>query len=187
VHDFSATSLLDEHPKNVRHIFRTLRLLGDYQLHGVIIRRVVKKKGYQKPPQFAEILQAYEIECKENHYSLRGMRTRLQRLFFFVDYLNLRNVQDVNEIDAVMISDYLKTICHNHEKSMASILTTLRVFLKFLYVNGYMIDDQSINVPSSTKYQYPKIPSTWKKEDVVSLLQAVDRANPLGNVIMPFC
>lgn len=173
-------SLTEVQPPGVKQAFRSLRLLGDYQLHGVIIRRIKKRTDYHKPPQFFEVLDAYEVECKENYYSLRGMRTRLQRLFFFVDYLNLRNVQDVNEINAEMISDYLKTVCHNHEKSMASILTTLRVFLKFLYVNSYMIVDQSVNVPSSNKYYYPKMPSTWKKEDVVSLLQAVDRANPVG-------
>ena len=173
-------SLIETQPPKVKQAFRSLRMLGDYQLHGVIIRRIKKRNGYHKPLQFVEILDAYEAECKENHYSLRGMRTRLQRLFFFVDYLNLRNVQDINKIDAKMISDYLKTVCHNHEKSMAAILTTLRVFLKFLYVNSYMSVDQSVNVPSSNKYYYPKIPSTWKKEDVVSLLHAVDRTNPVG-------
>lgn len=173
-------SLTEKQPSGVKQAFRSLRMLGDYQLHGVIIRRIKKRKGYHKPPQFIEVLDAYEAECKENYYSLRGMRTRLQRLFFFVDYMNLRNVQNVNEINAEIISDYLKTVCHNHEKSMASILTTLRVFLKFLYVNSYMIVDQSVNVPSSNKYYYPKIPSTWKKEDVVSLLKAVDRSNPVG-------
>ncbi|MGV8149969.1 MAG: site-specific integrase [Alkaliphilus sp.] len=174
------TSLTEKQPSGVKQAFRSLRMLGDYQLHGVIIRRIKKRKGYHKPPQFVEVLDAYEAECKENYYSLRGMRTRLQRLFFFVDYMNLRNVQNANEINAEIISDYLKTVCHNHEKSMASILTTLRVFLKFLYVNSYMIVDQSVNVPSSNKYYYPKIPSTWKKEDVVSLLKAVDRSNPVG-------
>ena len=70
-------------------------MLGDYELHGVIIRRIVKKKGYVKPPQFETILNAYEKECKDNEYSAKGMRTRTQRLFFFIDYFKRRS--DLND------------------------------------------------------------------------------------------
>ena len=79
---------LETFPPKAKQVIRSIRLLGDYQLHGVIIRRIVKRKGYVKPPQFEEALTAYEKECENNEYSRRGMRTRLQRLFFFVDYLS---------------------------------------------------------------------------------------------------
>ena len=36
-----------------------------------------------KPPQFEKELLAYERECEKNDYSKRGLRTRLERLFFF--------------------------------------------------------------------------------------------------------
>src|SRR5690348_316784 len=120
---------LEAFPQEARHAIRAIRLLGDYQLHGVIIRRIFKRKGYVKPPQFEEVLTAYEKKCENNGYSLRGMRTRLQPLFFFVDYLSLRRVMDVGEITPEMISDYVISISPKHEKSIASILTTLRVFL----------------------------------------------------------
>lgn len=167
-------------PKNARHAMRHIRLLGDYQLHGVIIRRIVKKKGYSKPPQFEKVLSDYEKECEINQYSKRGMRTRLQRLYFFIDYLNLRNIMDVNDITPEIISDYVKTICHHHEKSMALILTTLRVFLRFLYTNGLTSTDLSSSVPKYTKYWYPAIPDIWKPEDVKKLLESIDRGNPIG-------
>ena len=69
-------------PKSYRGSIRRIRILGDYQLHGVIIRRIVKKPGYAKPPQFKKELTAYERECENNDYSKRGLRTRMQRLFF---------------------------------------------------------------------------------------------------------
>jgi site-specific recombinase XerD len=63
---------------------------------------------------------------------------------------------------------------------MASILTTLRVFLRFLYLNEYTKTDQSLNVPKYTRYYYPKVPSVWKKDDVIKLLKSIDRGNPTG-------
>ena len=119
---------MEAFPPKAKEAIRSIRLLGDFQLHGVIIRRIVKRKGYVKPPQFQEVLTAYEEECETNEYSLRGMRTRLQRLFFFVDYLSMRKVMSVKEITPEIISNYVVSIVPNHEKSIAAIMTTLGVF-----------------------------------------------------------
>lgn len=171
---------LESFPPKARQAIRSVRLLGDYQLHGVVIRRIKKRKGYVKPPQFETVLTAYEKECKSNDYSLRGMRTRLQRLFFFVDYLSLRRVADVSEITPEIISDYVISIYPNHEKSIAAILTTLRVFLRFLHLNGYIKQDLSTTVPKQNKYYYPPVPSTWEPDEVRRMLDAIDRGSPLG-------
>jgi site-specific recombinase XerD len=171
---------LESFPSKATQAIRSIRLLGDYQLHGVVIRRIVKRKGYVKPPQFEEMLTAYEKECENNQYSIRGMRSRLQRLFFFVDYLSLRKVMNIAEITPEIISDYVISICPKHEKSMAAILTTLRVFLRFLYLNGYTDKDLSLSVPKQNKYRYPAVPSTWDPAEVKRMLDAIDRANPRG-------
>lgn len=171
---------MEAFPPKAKEAIRSIRLLGDFQLHGVIIRRIVKRKGYVKPPQFQEVLTAYEKECENNGYSLRGMRTRLQRLFFFVDYLSLRKLMDVKEITPEVISDYVVSIVPNHEKSIAAILTTLRMFLKFLYLNEYTETDLSLSVPKQSKYYYPAIPSTWEADDVKHMLSAIDRGSPVG-------
>lgn len=167
-------------PKGLKGPIRRIRVLGDYQLHGVIIRRIVKKPGYVKPPQFETELTAYEKECENNEYSKRGLRTRMQRLFFFIDYLDNRKVQKSNDITPKIISDYVKTIYKYHEKSIASILTTLRVYLRFLYFNEYTDEDLSIKVPKQNKYYYPPVPSVWNKEDVIRMLESIDRGNPTG-------
>ncbi len=167
-------------PPKARQAIRSIRLLGDYQLHGVVIRRIIKRKGYVKPPQFEEVLTAYEKECENNEYSLRGMRTRLQRLFFFIDYLSLRRVMDICEITPEIISEYVISVCPNHEKSIAAILTTLRVFLRFLYLHGYIEKDLSLSVPKQNKYSYPAVPSTWEPDEVKHMLDAIDRGSPLG-------
>jgi integrase/recombinase XerD len=167
-------------PRIYRHPIRCIRILGDYQLHGVIIRRIVKKPGYIKPPQFEKELTSYERECENNDYSKKGLRTRMQRLFFFIDYLDARKIQDVNSITPELISDYVKTIYRHHEKSISSILTTLRMFLRFLYLNQYTDDDLSLKVPKQSKYYYPAVPSVWNKEEVVRMLESIDRGNPTG-------
>ncbi|QGU00312.1 Integrase/recombinase, RitA [Candidatus Syntrophocurvum alkaliphilum] len=167
-------------PKSFKNSIRRIRVLGDYQLHGVVIRRIVKKPGYVNPPQFEKELLAYQKYCEDNDYAKRGLRTRMQRLFFFIDYLDGRNIQNVNDITPEIISHYVKTIYRHHEKSISSILTTLRVFLRFLYLNKFTNDNLSVSVPKQKKYQYPAIPSVWKQEDVKQMLETIDRGNPTG-------
>jgi site-specific recombinase XerD len=167
-------------PRQLKDPIRKIRILGDYQLHGIILRRIVKKPGYVKPPQFKKELVAYEKECEIKDYSKRGLRTRMQRLFFFIDYLNNRKISNVNEITPLILSDYVKTIIHHHEKSISAILTTLRVFLNFLYINKFTNEDLSEKVPRQNKYYYPRVPSVWIKEDVIRMLGSIDRGNPTG-------
>ena len=104
----------------------------------------------------------------------------MQRLFFFIDYLNNRGLQNVNSITPQIISDYVKAIYWHHEKSISSILTALRVFLRFLYLNQYIDEDLSLKVPRQKKYYYPPVPSVWNKEDVIRMLESIDRGNPTG-------
>ncbi len=104
----------------------------------------------------------------------------MQRLFFFIDYLNNRGLQNVNSITPQIISDYVKAIYWHHEKSISSILTALRVFLRFLYLNQYIDEDLSLKVPHQKKYYYPPVPSVWNKEDVIRMLESIDRGNPTG-------
>jgi len=179
-HDFNINVHRGPMSAAIRGPVRRIRILGDYQLHGVIIRRVIKKPAYVKPPQFEHILFAYDAECERNNYSKRGMRTKMQRLYFFIDYITSRKLQDVKDITPVILSDYVKTIFRYHEKSISAILTTLRTFLKFLYLNEYIEKDLSLDVPKPKKHYYPPIPSIWKTEDVKKMLESVDRGSPIG-------
>lgn len=167
-------------PRRLLEPVRRIRTLGDYQLHGVIVRRVVKKPAYEKPPQFERVLSQYEVEFEKNNYSKRGLRTRIQRLYFFIDYIALKKLQNFNEITPGIISDYVKTIYRYHEKSISAILSALRTFLRFLYLNTYTEKDLSLDVPKAKKVYHQAIPSVWKTEDVTKLIGSVDRGNPCG-------
>jgi len=95
-------------PVHLKYFIRGIRILGDYQLHGVILRRIVKKPKYIKPPQFEKVLSAYEIEWQRRDFSKRGLRTRRDRLFFFINFLDDKGIQDVLQITPGLLSDYIK-------------------------------------------------------------------------------
>jgi site-specific recombinase XerD len=157
-----------------------MRVLGDYQLHGTILRRRTTKARYARTPQFEEALNAYYKECMRRNYSQQGMRTRVYRTKLFIDYLDDHSITSLSLLTVHHLSDYIKTVAGYHQKSISAILTTLRSFLSFLYLKGYHDRDLSGDVPKLKLPRHPKIPSTLKSEDVKLLLESVDRGNPTG-------
>ena len=74
--------------RSFRNEVRCIRVLGDYQLHGAILRRRTTRTPYTGTPEFAEALKAYYNECGKRNYSHQGMRGRRYRTELFLDYLD---------------------------------------------------------------------------------------------------
>lgn len=166
--------------RSFRSKARFIRVLGDYQLHASILRRRTTRVPYERTPQFAEALKEYYKECVQRNYSQQGMRGRIYRTELFIDYLDDRGITSLSSLAGHHLSDYTRTVAGYHKKSISAVLTTLRSFLTFLYLKGYHEKDLSGDVPKLKLPHYPKIPSTFRPEDVKRLLEAVDRGNSNG-------
>lgn len=166
--------------RSFRNETRFIRVLGDYQLHGAILRRRATKTPYQRTPQFTEALNAYYKECGRRNYSYQGMRGRIYRTELFINYLDDHGIASLSSLTGGCVSDYIRTVAGYHRKSISAVLTALRSFLTFLYIAGYHEKNLSDEVPRLRQPHCPKIPSTWRPEDVRRLLASVDRGNPNG-------
>ena len=118
--------------RTFRNQARCIRVLGDYQLHGAILRRRTTKIPHERTPQFAEALKDYYNECGQRNYSAQGMRTRIYRIELFIDYLDDHDIASLSLLTSHHLSGYIRTVAGYHKKSISAILTTLRSFLKFL-------------------------------------------------------
>jgi len=166
-------------PPRFRPALRHLRCLGDYQLHGTLLRRRPQKTPYESPAAFRAVLEAFARECDRRGYSPLAARTRWNRLRAFVDHLTTLGIAP-EEIRAQHLSNYTATLIGYHPKTVAAILTTIRTFLRFLYQAGYHAQDLSGAVPRLRSGHYERLPSIWPADAVRRLLAAVDRGNPTG-------
>lgn len=165
-------------PRNIREPVRCIRTLTEYQEFGRISRRVCKKKEIEYP-FYNEIMKDYKAECDLRCYSPSGMRTRMYRLSLFVDFLQRTDVTP-NAITSAHLSQFTTTLMGRHAKSIASIHTTIRSFLQFLYLKGFHEKDLSSDVLHFKTSYGTRIPSVWKVEDIKKMLDGVDRGNPTG-------
>jgi site-specific recombinase XerD len=164
-----------------RHIRSAMRILTEFALHGCFQRR---RNMSQKAPLAAHwqhLLDGYERFCREERRiaprSMRGRRRDVQR---FLHFLGARGLQSPSEIDATILSGFVGLLTHVRPKTLATTVSIVRSFLRYLCLKG-MIDAAIIGqVPKIRVYQGERLPTIWTPEDVRKLLSAVDRASPIG-------
>jgi len=121
----------DVMPKNLRYPIRKIRILGDYQLHGIIFRRKKMKSEYICPSQFHDSYTAFEKECERRDYSKRGMRSKMNRLRNFLDYLDDAGIKSRTPKSPQVQISFLKMNRDGNRHSF-----TLKIFIDFILSNS---------------------------------------------------
>ena len=83
---------------------------------------------------------------------------------------------DVERVQS-FATDYAKGHGHGAVRGM---LSTLRVFLHYLYIAGHSPHDLSAAVPSRQRRQLSHVPRSISDEDIEQLLQSIDRSQEMG-------
>lgn len=181
-YDCRVNTITDTAPtRKLRAHIRYIRVLGDYQLHGVILRRKLGKLATTPcPAQFKSGYESFLAECRARNYSERGTYNRGNRIKNFLFFLDDHGVGAYDDITPSSLSAYFATRISQSGKTMASTLTTVRTFLGHLHLNGFIRADLTEKLPKLRTYYAPKIPRVWKPEEVRAVLDSIDRGNPTG-------
>lgn len=166
-------------PRKFSPMVRYLESLSDVQLHGTVLRRRSRNQPYEIASTFQAAFEAFTVECARRGYSKTSEHTRRDRVRLFLTYLAAHEVTP-ETLTAHHISRFVATLMDYHPKTVLSILTNLRTFLRFLHQAGFHTDDLSSAVPRIRSGRYERLPSVWPKDSVQRLLSAVDRGNPTG-------
>ncbi len=164
--------------RNAIHV-RAVNLLTDYQLHGVVLSRAIRKI-HTYHPQFQEIFQGYiDFKLHEgiSDDTLKSYAIYLDR---FSDYLFHKNVRDIKELDNALVLGFSNTFLNYSPAVIHCTLCALRTFFRYLYQKNIVSKDFAYIVPRDGYRSRSKIPSAYPKADVEKLLASVDRGNPKG-------
>jgi len=168
---------------NKRNYFpiRACQCLIEWQLHKYLpLKKQGKLSSQTLPAQFKLCYESYAALCKEAGYSERGTYTRLNRIKRMLLFLGDKGIQDINNITAEDISAFLKTQIELDSRTVAAMLTSIRVFFRHLYQTSITREDYTTKLPNLRANRNFKLPRTWQKEDVLTVLDSIDRGNPVG-------
>lgn len=160
---------------------RVCQCLTEWQLHGCLaLKKQGKLAARELPRQFKGGYESYAALCREAGYSERGSYTRLNRVKRMLLFFAEQGVSGFQSITGAKISAFVKTQIELDSRTVATMLSTIRVFFRHLYRTGFTQEDLSEKLPTVKANRQFRLPRVWKREDVLSVLGSIDRGNPVG-------
>jgi integrase len=160
-------------------LFRVVRMMGDFQQHGAVLRRYSRSLSRVNEPLSRQCLEKFADYCKSNEYAASTQKSYRRTTENFLCFLEARKIS-VNTINAQCLNDFIKTLMGYSYKMVEFVLCGTRAFLRFLYSEAIVSTDWSGALPCMQTRRQTRIPSVWSKGDLTKLLAAIDRGNPSG-------
>ncbi len=160
---------------------RVCQCLTEWQLHGCLaLKRQGKLAVLELPRQFKEAYDSYVTQCIEAGYSESGTYTRLNRIKRMLLFFDQQGVSNLQSITAGRISEFFRSQIELDSRTVATMLTASRVFFRHLHRKGFTQEDLSEKLPEVKANRKHRLPRIWKQEDVLSVLNSIDRGSPVG-------
>ena len=167
------------HTSYSRHAARSIRVLGDLQIHGTILRsKYVTIKNWQET--FQKDLDGFKKHMSTQNVSENTVSRIGQVLDKFFIHLTEKGLKNCSEISRKEIDSFAKTLSGYAKKTLAVSMYGLRVFLGYLHENNILDDDLRKKVPTISYVNRRSLPSTWTKEETKKIIESVERTNPCG-------
>lgn len=179
IYGFYPEMPINDNPQAYRQKRRAIRILGDLQLHGLILRHEMSE-NVPYPPQFKQIMEDYLQYLKSQYISDLTIRTKEPQLKRFVRYLNEMMVDDLKNITHQHISGFTETLSGYNPKTYNSFMVTIRQFLRYLYQNDIISNDLTNLIVQAPVYKNTDIPSAFSYDEVRKIISCIDRSSKIG-------
>jgi site-specific recombinase XerD len=160
-------------------LFRVVRMMGDFQQHGSVLRRYSRSLSRVNEPLNRQCLEKFSDYCKSNEYSASTQKSYRRTAENFLCFLEAREIS-VEAINGGRLNDFVKTLMGYSYKTVEFVLCGTRAFLRFLYSETLVSADWSGSLPCMQTRRQTRIPSVWSQDDLMKLLAAIDRGNSSG-------
>lgn len=157
---------------------RGILMLDSYHRSGIILDRYYSMAHLLENKLYTELLTHYAIQLAEFNYSTSTIDNYLAHNTTFLSYLEKNGLNDIAQLEAAHVFGYISTLKGYSTVTIKHMLGAVRLFLRYLYRNEYIPHDLSIKVASVKQTEHRKLPSFWTKDEVLALLNAIDRNNP---------
>lgn len=174
--------LLKQLRRSERIKVRVIRRISEFLKYGTIIKtHIPMRLPLASSPLYKEQLLNFRTYCQEEKQYTDKVGLNYERFIErFLGFLEKQNIYSLLDIDIALIDVYTATLSEYTRGTITYHLSALRVFMEYLFVSNQHPSDLSKNIPLPVQRKLAAIPAVWKKADILKLLDAVDRANPVG-------
>ena len=159
---------------------RIIRLLGDFQLHGAVLRRCYKYKPLLNDPTFIAVSKRFKSYCEAKGYSKVTVDHYVSQSERLMDYLVSQGITCCKAITLTLLNNYIKTLAGFTYKTVEQNICSIRALLRFLLNEQEIDKDLASKLPMVQARKQTRIPSVWTKDELKKLIDAIDRGSPKG-------
>ena len=159
------------------YLFRVAQMLGDYAVHGAVLRRYSRSVD-KLSREGADTVARFEAWLRAADRAVSTVRTYGTVAGEFVAFSGTRG--GVARCDAAAIEAFVATLTGYQVKTVEQKLCALRSFLRFASAEGPLDAAVVDAVPAVRSSKQARVPSLWEPGEVARILDAIDRGNPCG-------
>jgi integrase len=159
------------------YLFRVAQMLGDYAIHGSVLRRYSRSID-KLSGEAADTVARFQAWLRVADRAVSTVRTYGTVAGEFVAFVDARG--GLARCDAATIDAFVATLVGYQAKTVEQKLCALRSFLVFASVEGRLDATVGDAVPAARSTKEARVPSVWEPGQVESILDAIDRGNPCG-------
>jgi site-specific recombinase XerD len=159
-----------------RDLMRSVRVLSEFLETGSVSKKSIHYRTIELPGEVGVYAQLFidsqkcERRCKS---TLEGYRLYLHYLITHLQRLGIKSVTEIKEEHILL---FVTTLTNNR----TCIASTLRLFFRFLYGEKKTAMDLSYILSGYRFEKREKLPSVYRKEEVVQIEVSVERTNGVG-------
>lgn len=162
-----------------KDLIRCANVLSEYQATGSIKFRSILK-SYLFEGEIGKLILNYLSHRKLHGMSDDTITNNKLYLHRFLEFLNSNQVQNLSVLDKRHVLQFINGLGYYSKSTIHCMLSSLRGFLKYLFENGSLEYNLTYLVPKSSYKKEARLPTTYTKDEISRLLEAVDRSNPKG-------
>jgi integrase len=159
------------------YVFRVAQMLGDYAVHGAVLRRYSRTVS-KLAGEGADAVVRFQAWLRAAGRAVSTVRVYGTLAGEFVAFVGTRG--GLARCDAGVVEAFVTTLAGYQVKTVEQKLCAVRSFLRFASADGLVEPDVLDAVPAVRSSKQVRVPSVWDPGDVATILDAVDRGNPCG-------
>ena len=159
------------------YLFRVAQMLGDYAVHGTVLRRYSRSID-KLSGEDADTIARFEAWLRGAERAVSTVRVYGTVAGEFVAFTGGRG--GLARCDEGTIDAFVATLAGYQAKTVEQKLCALRSFLTFAGAEGLLDAAVADAVPAARSTKQARVPSVWEPGEVERVLEAIDRGNPSG-------
>ena len=159
------------------YLFRVAQMLGDYAVHGTVLRRYSRSID-RVSGEDADTVARFQAWLRDADRAVSTVRTYATVAGEFVAFTAGRG--GFARCDAAVVGAFVTTLAGYQAKTVEQKLCALRSFVVFASAEGLVDAAVADAIPAARSTKQARVPSVWEPGEVESILAAIDRGNPSG-------